>query len=139
MNVFECAGFTKEECDVKHLVEVRDKVDEELKWLQKPYCDECKETLEYDEDYMDTEEEEVCITNIEIEWSPEEMKYYYELRLQESLEQDIDDCTQKEKQQSTYENFVESTGIKDELIFQELEAMLKTKTVSQKSRLRKKS
>ena len=39
MNVFECAGFTKEECDVKHLVEVRDKVDEELKWFQKPYCD----------------------------------------------------------------------------------------------------
>ena len=54
MNVFECAGFTKEECDVKHLVEVRDKVDEELKWLQKPYCDECKETLEYDENCMDT-------------------------------------------------------------------------------------
>ena len=144
MNVFECAGFTKEECDVKHLVEVRDKFDEELKWLQKPYCDECKETLEYDEDCMDTEEEEDCITNIEIEsffmkWSPEEMKYYYELMLQESLEQDIDDCTQKEKQQSTYENFVESASIKDELIFQELEAMLKTKTISQKSRLKKKS
>ena len=103
MNVFECAWFTKEECDVKHLVEVRDKVDEELKWLQKPYCDECKETLEYDENCMDTKEEQDCITNIEIEsffmkWSPEGMKYYYELILQESLEQDIDDCTQKEKQ-----------------------------------------
>ena len=144
MNVFECAGFTKEECDVKHLVEVRDKFDEELKWFQKPYCDECKETLEYDEDYMDTEEEEDCIINVEIEsffikWSPEEMKYYYELMLQKSLERDIDDCTQKKKQQSTYENFVESVSIKDELIFQELEALLKTKTISQKSRLKKKS
>ena len=46
---------------------------------------------------MDTEEEQDCITNIEIEsffmkWSPEGMKYYYELIMQESLEQDIDDC-----------------------------------------------
>jgi hypothetical protein len=147
MNAFECAGFTKEECDVEHLGEVRDKFDEELKlikeWFQKPYCDECKETLHYDEDCMDTEEEEDCITDIEIEsffmkWSPEEIKYYYELMLQESLEQDIDDCTQKEKQQSTYENFVESASIKNELIFQELEAMLKTKNINQKSRLRKK-
>jgi hypothetical protein len=59
-------------------------------WLQNPYYDECKETLDYDEDCMDTEEED-CITDIEIEsvfikWSPEEIKYYYELMLQESLE-----------------------------------------------------
>ena len=67
MNAFECVGFTKEECDDKHLVEVRDKLDEELKWFQKPYCDEYKETLEYEEDYMDTEEEKDYITNIEIE------------------------------------------------------------------------
>ena len=91
---------------------------------------------------MDTEEED-CITDIEIEsvfikWSPKEIKYYYELMLQESLEQDIDNCTEKEKQQSTYENFVESVSIKNELIFQELEAMLKTKNINQKSRLRKK-
>ena len=56
MNAFECAGFNKEECDVEHLGEVRDKFDEELKlikeWFQKPYCDECKETLHYDEDIM---------------------------------------------------------------------------------------
>ena len=92
---------------------------------------------------MDTEEEEDCIIDIEIElvfikWSLEEIKYYYELMLQESLEQDIDNCTQKEKQQSTYENFVESASIKNELIFQELETMLKTKNINQKSRLRKK-
>ena len=37
MNVLECERLTKEECDVKHLVELRDKFDEELKWLQKPY------------------------------------------------------------------------------------------------------
>ena len=74
-----------------------------------------------------------------MKWSPEEMKYYYELMLQESLEQDIDDCTQKQKQHTTYENFVESASIKYELIFQELEAMLKTKAISQKSRLKKKS
>jgi len=70
MNVFECAGFAKEECDVKHLGEVPDKFDEELEfieeWLQKPYYDECKETLDYDEECMDTEEED-CITDIEIE------------------------------------------------------------------------
>jgi hypothetical protein len=106
MNAFECAGFTKEECDVKHLGEVPHKFDEELEfieeWLQKPYYDECKETLDYDEECMDTEEED-CITDIEIEsvfrkWSPEEIKYYYELMLQESLEQDSADCIQKWEQ-----------------------------------------
>jgi hypothetical protein len=106
MNAFECAGFAKEECDVKHLGEVPHKFDEELEfieeWLQKPYYDECKETLDYDEDCMDTEEED-CITDIEIEsvfikWSPEEIKYYYELMLQESVEQDIVDCIQKWEQ-----------------------------------------
>jgi hypothetical protein len=70
--------------------------------FKKPYYDECKETLDYDEDCMDTEEED-CITDIEIEsvfikWSPEEIKYYYELMLQESIEQDIVDCIQKWEQ-----------------------------------------
>jgi hypothetical protein len=51
---------------------------------------------------MDIEEED-CITDIEIEsvfikWSREEIKYYYELMLQESLEQDSADCIQKWEQ-----------------------------------------
>jgi hypothetical protein len=140
MNVFECAGFTKEECDVKHLGEVPDKFDEELEfieeWLQKPYYDECKETLDYDEDCMDTEEEEDCITDIEIEsvfikWSPEEIKYYYELMLQESVEQDIVDCIQK-WEQHIYVELEAFANIKDKCS-QENAEVLRTKNNNQKS------
>ena len=139
MNVFECAGFTKEECDVKHLGEVPHKFDEELEfieeWLQKPYYDECKETLDYDEDCMDTEEED-CITNIEIEsvfikWSPEEIKYYYELMLQESLEQDSADCIQK-WEQHIYVELEAFVNIKDKCS-QENAEVLRTKNNNQKS------
>jgi hypothetical protein len=34
MNAFECAGFAKEECDVKYLGEVPHKFDEELKFIE---------------------------------------------------------------------------------------------------------
>jgi hypothetical protein len=142
MNAFECAGFAKEECDVKHLGEVPHKFDEELEfieeWLQKPYYDECKETLDYDEDCMDTEEEEDCITDIEIEsvfrkWSPEEIKYYYELMLQESLEQDSADCIQK-WEQHIYVELEAFANIKDKCSQDKENAeVLRTKNNNQKS------
>jgi hypothetical protein len=141
MNAFECAGFMKEECDVKHLGEVPHKFDEELEfieeWLQKPYYDECKEALDYDEDCMDTEEED-CITNIEIEsvfikWSPEEIKYYYELMLQESVEQDIADCIQK-WEQHIYVELEAFANIKDKCSQDKENAkVLRTKNNNQKS------
>jgi hypothetical protein len=141
MNAFECAGFAKEECDVKHLGEVPHKFDEELEfieeWLQKPYYDECKETLDYDEECMDTEEED-CITDIEIEsvfrkWSPEEIKYYYELMLQESLEQDSADCIQK-WEQHIYVELEAFANIKDKCSQDKENAeVLRTKNNNQKS------
>jgi hypothetical protein len=141
MNVFECAGFAKEECDVKHLGEVPLKFDEELEfieeWLQKPYYDECKETLDYDEECMDTEEED-CITDIEIEsvfrkWSPEEIKYYYELMLQESLEQDSTDCIHK-CEQHIYVELEAFANIKDKCSQDKENAeVLRSKNNNQKS------
>jgi hypothetical protein len=62
-------------------------------------------------------------------WSPEEIKYYYELMLQQSIEQDIDDCIQKGKQ-PTYEKLEEFASIKDKR-FQEPAEVLRTKNNSQ--------
>jgi hypothetical protein len=68
-------------------------------------------------DYEENMEENEAIDEENIEsifmvWSREEIKYYYELMLQQSIEQDIDDCIQKGKQ-PTYEKLEEFSSIKD--------------------------
>jgi hypothetical protein len=58
---------------------------------------------DYEENMEENEDiDEENIESIFMVWSPEEIKYYYELMLQQSIENDIDDCIQKGKQ-TTYE------------------------------------
>jgi hypothetical protein len=75
--------FVDKEHVVLHSVKVPDNVDEELKFIEKSYCDECTQTIDYDaeikfiekwinkpdydEDCMVIEEEENCITDTKIE------------------------------------------------------------------------
>jgi len=77
------------------------------------------------------ENEEIEVENIEsifMVWIPEEIKYYYELMLQRSIEHDIDDCIQK-GQQPTYDKLEEFASIKDKC-FQEPVEVLRTKNNS---------
>ena len=75
--------FVDKEHVVLHSIKVPDNVDEELKFIEKSYCDECTQTIDYDaeikfiekwinkpnydEDCMVNKEEYDCITNTKIE------------------------------------------------------------------------
>jgi hypothetical protein len=85
---------------------------------------------DYEENMGKNEEiDEENIDSIFMVWIPEEIKYYYELMLQQSIEQDIDNCIQK-GEQPTYEKLEELARIKDKC-FQEPIEVLRTKRDSQ--------
>jgi hypothetical protein len=85
---------------------------------------------DYEENMEENEEiDEENIESIFMVWIPKEIKYYYELMLQQSIEHDIDDCIQKGKQ-ATYEKLEEFASIKDKR-FQEPVEVLRKKNNSE--------
>lgn len=80
---------------------------------------------------MDIEDEDSEVEEIFMKWSPEEIKFYYELKLQESIEQDIDDCIQK-WEHHIYVELEAFVNIKDKCS-QEYAKALRTKNHNQKS------
>jgi hypothetical protein len=84
---------------------------------------------DYEENMEENEDiDEENIESIFMVWSLEEIKCYYELMLQQSIEKDIDDCIQKGKQ-LTYEKLEQFASIKDKC-FQEPIEVLMTKNNS---------
>ena len=88
---------------------------------------------DYEEEMEETEEiDEENIESIFMVWNPKEIKYYYELMLQQSIEQDTDDCIQKGKQ-PTYEKLEKFASIKGKHFHESAEVLKTTKDSQQPS------
>ena len=81
--------------------------------------------MEFVDDIMD-EEETKKVNNFFMHWSREEIRFYYELILQHSIEHGVDDCGQAWRP-TINENFEEFIDIEEKSRISKLQPSFRTK------------